>query len=265
MLFDLHNDFPTALSDKMYDLYLSDACGVTITGAVWSGAFDADIEKCVKKTIACLKSLNTTKTIPVAIEDIGFTAERELYKTFDFSDCMYCSLTWNYNNRFAGGALDDGVLTKSGKDVIEIMNAQGCAVDLAHLNERSFYSAVDCAVRAVCSHTGFNRHLRSLDDRRIRLAVSRNIVIGLSVVTAFTDADSAQTFADVIDRFVQKYGVRCLAVGTDFNGSSDIPEEIKSYNGLMRVADILKFRGYDDRSIQDIFYNNAYSFFKKER
>ena len=48
------------------------------------------------------------------------------------------TLTWNYNNRLAGGCLDDGVLTSLGKMVIRRMNDYGIMLDLSHINEKSF-------------------------------------------------------------------------------------------------------------------------------
>ena len=117
----------------------------------------------------------------------------------------------------------------------------------------------------MCSHTGFNGHLRSLDDKQIRALTARNGIIGLCTVRAFTDAYSAEQFAEIIDRFVQKYGCNGLALGTDFNGSDDIPEDINGYDKLIKVKDILLRRGYSNDAVNKIFFENANTFYEKER
>lgn len=259
MLFDLHNDFPTRLLNADYNEYISANKGITVTAAIWTSEFYVGVEETV---------INITKrleSVPIAIEDIGFLCGGQRYKSFDFSPYFYCSLTWNANNGFAGGTLDDGQLTESGKEVIRIINDSGCVVDLAHLNKKSFYQALDNAKYVMCSHTGFNGHLRSLDDRQIRALIARDAIIGLCTVRAFTDAYSAEQFVKVIDGFVQKYGCNSLAFGTDFNGSDDIPDDINGYNKLVKIKDLLIRRGYTREDVNKIFFENANTFYKKER
>ncbi|MDE6200885.1 MAG: dipeptidase [Clostridiales bacterium] len=261
MLFDLHNDFPTRFLNADYCLYLPKGNNV-VTSVIWTSEFTDDAE-CMVNNIT--ERLSTAGHMPIAIEDIGLLANAEKFRHFDFSRYLYCSLTWNYNNAFAGGAWDDGRLTELGKAVIRVVEDSGCYIDLAHLNKKSFYDVLDCAKNVLCSHTGFNGHPRSLDEQQIKSLVARNAVIGLCTVRAFTDANSVEQFANVIDRFVQKYGCDCLAFGTDFNGSDDIPNDINDYDKLQNVRDILYRRGYDCRSVNKIFFDNANILYKKER
>lgn len=257
MLFDLHNDFPTRF-------FYADYCGFCstdriVTAVVWTSEL-TDAENAVNGITA---RLSHCSSLPIAIEDIGFLAECEKYKRFDFSRYFYCSLTWNHNNGFAGGALDDGQLTERGKSAIRAIEDSGCYIDLAHLNKKSFLQVLDCAKNVLCSHTGFNTHPRSLDDEQIKLLLERNAVIGLCTVRAFTDAYSIDQFADVIDTFVQKYGSDGLALGTDFNGSDDIPNDMDSYDKLVKLKDILMGRGYDCETVNKIFFKNAQSIYNR--
>ncbi|MDE5562143.1 MAG: dipeptidase [Clostridiales bacterium] len=261
MLFDLHNDFPTRFFNADYCSYIPKNSN-KVTAVIWTSEFADDA---VSKVNGITGRLSAIKDVPIAIEDIGFLADGEKFKLFDFSRYLYCSLTWNYNTAFAGGALDDGRLTGLGKSAIRIIEDRGCYIDLAHLNKTSFYDVLDCAKNVLCSHTGFNGHPRSLDGQQINALVARNAVIGLCTVRAFTDAHSAQEFANVIDAFVQKYGCDCLALGTDFNGSDDIPDDINDYDKLLSVRDILYRRGYDRQSVDKIFFDNANILYKKER
>lgn len=257
MLYDLHNDFATKYGYSRYDGYLRSAGDTTVTAAIFTSEMHGDIALAVGKIADRLKP----KGIPTAIEDIGFSAENELFRDFDFSEYSYCSLTWNGENAFAGGAFSDGTLTSLGRRAIERLNSCGCALDTAHLNKMSFFAAADASARVLCSHTGFNGHPRSLDENRIKTIVSRGGIIGLSVVTAFTDATDVRSFACVIDGFVERYGEDNLAIGTDFCGTRDLPHGIRGYRDFEKVRAALTRMGYGENSINKIFYANAKNFF----
>ena len=255
MVFDLHNDFPTAIEKGEFASYVR-SNDVKITSVIWTSEFENASAR-VNELYDALKPLNN----PIAIEDIGFLADGR-YKEFDFSRYFYCSLTWNYDNSFAGGALGHDDLTSEGRRVIERMNGV-CAVDLAHLNRKSFYSVLDNAKKPICSHTGFNEHPRSLDECQIKALVARNTPIGLCAVTKFTDAYTATELANAIDDFVQRYGKDTLCVGTDFYGSSDLPNDFKSYADFFLIEDRLRRLGYSQADIHSIFYGNAMRFYEE--
>lgn len=257
MIFDLHNDFPTKLPSESFGEYCRNA-KATVTAAIWTTELDAPL-KTVNDTVKALRDDKACRRLPIAVEDLGFLYAGGEYRAFDYSAFAYCSLTWNYNNGFAGGALDTGGLTTAGQELIMIMNGQ-CAVDLAHLNKKSFYAALELAENPCCSHTGFNAHKRSLDESQVRELLARHATIGLCTVKAISGAENFSQFVAVIDGFVQKYGqdgVDCLAFGTDFNGSSDIPKDISEYSDLDCVGFELMRLGYDKDSVEKIKYRNA--------
>lgn len=258
MFFDLHNDFATALPVDKYDEYLNNNAG---DGIVAAAIFTTELEKATAARTVNDITANLMRTgMPIAIEDMGFIGGD--YNNFDFSPYLYCSLTWNYNNAFAGGALDDGSLTKAGRSVIEKINCR-CALDLAHINRKSFFDALDAAKHPMCSHTGFNGHLRSLTHEQIKALINRQGIIGVSSVVAFTDANTCKQLATVIDGFVQKYGVEYLSLGTDFNGTTNLPVDFKDYNDIALLSVELQKLGYNDCSINKILYENALRFYKE--
>ncbi len=258
MFFDLHNDFATVISPNNYNGYLHEsACGGIVTAAI----FTTELEKnTAVKTVKDITAALVPTGMPIAIEDMGFIGDE--YKNFDFSPYLYCSPTWNYNNDFAGGALDDGTLTKVGRDLIERINSF-CALDLAHLNKKSFFAALDASRYPICSHTGFNDHPRSLDAAQIRALIDRRGVIGLCAVKNFTDAYSCAELGRVIDGFVQKYGMDYLCLGTDFLGSKNLPADFADYADMKTLRSELGKLGYDDRSINKILYENANRFYEE--
>ena len=262
MIFDLHNDYPTVLPrGKMleYAENLTDN-GTTATAAVFTSELDAGM---AMRTVTEVRGLlsDSRADIPLSVEDLGFLADGDI-DTFDFCGLFYCSLTWNYDNVYAGGALDGGKLTDKGKKLIEAMNGK-CAVDLAHLNRRSFFDALDCAQNPICSHTGFSEHPRCLNKAQISALARRHVPIGLSVVAKFSGAKSAREFAVVIDKYVQCYGCDNLCIGTDFNGSIDIPYDLSDYSMFATVVAELVAMGYTQRDCNKILYDNANRFYKE--
>lgn len=257
MLFDLHNDYPTVIPPSEYKKYNSDSVA-TVTAVIWTSEFDA--ENALARVDDITNALRAVgHDIPIAIEDCGFIRD---IGSFDFGKYFYCSLTWNHNNRFAGGALDDGALTRDGKRAIEKMNGK-CAVDLAHLNRKSFFQALDSAKRPMCSHTGFGNHRRCLDAEQIAALTERRGIIGLCAVTAFTSAKTVGELASVIDGFVSKYGIDSLCIGTDFNGTVDLPAGFGSYADIDNLHIALECIGYTGNDIERIFYNNAKQFYEE--
>ncbi len=264
MIFDLHNDFPTAIPERDHRDYIAKNADAVITAAIWTSDMGDSALENVRRITDKLISFGVSRQVRIAIEDIGFSAECDGYENFEFDKYLYCSLTWNRDNAYAGGALDDGTLTDKGVRVIKRIESSGCTLDLAHLNKKSFYAALDCVQTAVCSHTGFNGHKRSLDDSQIRELIAHDGLVGLCTVTAFTDITDADGLCATIDGFVQKHGARHLAFGTDFYGSRDIPECINDYDKLSEsVKRGLKAFGYPDADIDGILFSNANDFFTR--
>lgn len=258
MIFDLHNDFPTALDKELYKKYVKQNRKTLITAVIWTSELG---DRATEKVDDITEALRRVGRMPIAVEDVGFLAKRDGYKHFDFDKYLYCSLTWNYDNAFAGGALDDGDLTECGKQIVEYIKHSRCVLDLAHLNKKSFYKVIERCERVICSHTGFNKHLRSLDKTQIGEIIARNGLIGMCAVTAFTGAHNLSEFAEEIDRFVQKYGVNNLAIGSDLYGSSDVPDDMNDYSKLDCLNYRLKEFGYTDGDIDGIFRRNAFEYF----
>lgn len=258
MIFDLHNDFPTVLPSSEFARYVANSDAV-VTAAIWTTELENPIDF-IDDTALKLKDLG----VPIAIEDIGFLCDvgGEIVEKFDFSRFLYCSLTWNDKNGFAGGATDDGRLTRAGKKMIERMNG-ACAVDLAHIGKSAFYDALDAARRPICSHTGFVENARCLDEGQITALVRRKAPIGLCAVRRFSGAKTAIEFAETIDKFVTRYGIDCLCLGTDFFGSDDLPPDLNEYSHFSAVAAELRRSGYAENDIDDIFYLNAKRFYEE--
>jgi len=252
MIFDIHNDIMTAHGENAEKFILQNMV-VLVIWATRLTQWDA---------FTLARKANTISR--TAFEDISFVDD--ITKLLEVNP-LYCSLTWNYDNKFAGGALQDGELTGLGKDAIEFLNSANIPLDTAHLNRKSFFEAVTCADKVLCSHTCFDyvcSHPRNLTDEQIIYIIEKKGIIGITFVSEFL-SDSIAKIDDIIrhiDYFVQKFGVKNLAIGTDFLGTAPV-DGISNYFDISKISNRLVGLGYSQEAINQIFFKNAQEFFIK--
>lgn len=173
------------------------------------------------------------------------------------------TLTWNYDNALAGGALDNGGLTPLGKDIIKAFNRYNIALDLAHLNKESFFAAAELADRVLCSHTGLKTlisHKRNITDEQVMYISSRKGVIGLSVYPVFVGKDVKEGFSDAIEHLNSLGCEDIVAFGSDFDGAE--------MTEISTIPDCLILNGYLEEKFgkslaKKVFWDNAKTFFDK--
>ena len=170
------------------------------------------------------------------------------------------SLTWNGENALAGGCLSDGGLTSRGERMVTELSQKGIAIDVSHLNTRSFCELLDCCPHIVATHSCLNvfcNHPRNLADWQIKEITERGGIIGITLVTSFLGGQGrAEDVFRHIDYGVQKFGLKHFCLGTDFNGTSDLPRGVEGYCGAGRLAELFMCAGYDEDDIGAIFSGN---------
>ena len=151
------------------------------------------------------------------------------------------------------------------------MNENGIKTDTAHLNESSFYDVAKLSYigPVLCSHTAFygvHKHPRNLKDAQIKRITDSNGLAGLCLAGDFLTSEKSASVSDAvrhIDYFAGKFGVNCLAIGTDFYGADNFPRGLENYGGFGRLAEKLSRLGYSEFIINRIFYENARNFFTR--
>ena len=254
MIFDLHNDIYSATNQPISDFISSVENLYGCIGVDWTSRKNG--------LISFEQKINAEK-IYYAIEDLHFYTKKEQDVILKLNP-LYCSLTWNDENALAGGAFSDGDLTKIGKRVIDFLNDNDICIDLAHLNKRSFYSVVERSRKVIVSHTGvyeLKNHRRNIDLLQAKLITQKQGLIGLTPVTFFMKGETVRDFAETIDFLVDKIGESQVAIGTDFNGSTDFPNGLTSYFDFNKVRYYLENLGYKSTAIDDIFFKNAMRYF----
>lgn len=203
-----------------------------------------------------------------SFENLEFLkTDKELDELIKFNP-FSCSLTWNYSNQFAGGTFGYDGLSKSGQDLVRVLNDNNILIDTAHINRRSFWDVVKISNRPILnSHTCFNlkEHRRNIDIEQVNAIIETNGFIGITFIGKFLIYDRPFSCYEIfknIDAIVQEFGKKNIGIGSDFFGTEDLPYDLKSYNDFENLYQIFKDHNYSQSDIDDIFYNNFANFVK---
>ncbi len=250
MLFDLHNDLltgePIGEIEKIALGYADRLRGVVL--AFWSTNYLSLPEI----------RLPRRQNLFFAVEDMHFFTPEQADNLIRLSP-VYCGLTWNYDNGLAGGAYSDGTLTERGKAVVRFLNRSGITVDLAHLNERSFFRVLELAARPIVSHTfvsELHEHKRNISFRQIEAVIEKHGIIGLTPINDFTGG-GFDAYVRGVAALIDRFGDGHFAVSSDIYGSTDFPDELRDYDGYGALEAALARLGYGQKTINKIMYENA--------
>jgi len=184
------------------------------------------------------------------------------------------TLTWNQRNRIADGIGESRTgsgLTEFGLKVIDEMNDLGMIIDVSHLSETGFWDVFKRSkTPIVASHSNCYAlcpHLRNLKDEQIKALADKEGVIGITFVPNFlTQEKRKTTVKDVvkhIDYLVEKVGVDYVGLGSDFDGTGDLPLGLEGVDKIPNLTEELLDRGYKEREIEKILGGNFLRAFKE--
>lgn len=264
MIADFHNDYLTHKDfNKILQKYK--ASENKIIGAFFKKGDYVYTKNLLNKFLNVKK-----KNLYFAFEDFSYTEDllNLIHGLLNFNP-VYTGLSWNYENNLAYGAYSDGKIKQRGKEVIKALNERGIYLDVAHLCEKSFYDAFNYTDKIICSHTCFyelKNHPRNIKREQIKVLVSNGGLIGLTFYKPFLTSENMANVYDVykhIDYFVQNFGVKNLALGTDFYGCEEFPEGFFDYDFESILKDFLLKHGYRPSDIDAILYKNLSDFLDK--
>jgi len=159
-----------------------------------------------------------------------------------------------------------------GIKLLKQMEKLGMIIDVAHLNEKSFYDVLALTdkniinshgnVRALCNHP------RNLTDDQMRALRKADGLMGLTLAGSFIDSNPAkrtvERFIDHIDHALAIMDEDHICFGFDFMDylDEDFPngniEEVNNATLVYRISEGLKRRGYTDEQIEKMSYRNFY-------
>ena len=178
------------------------------------------------------------------------------------------TLTWNGPNELGSGHDTPGGLTAFGREAVAEMERLGVVADVSHLNDRGFedllaaakkpFAASHSNARSVCGHR------RNLPDEFIREMVRRECLIGLNYSRSFLSDEGRGSLEDLyrhVCRFLELGAERCLALGSDYDGT-DIHPDLDSVEKSLGIGAYLTAHGIPAGTAEDICFNNAWRFFQ---
>jgi membrane dipeptidase len=143
--------------------------------------------------------------------------------------------------------LGGGGLTKRGKQLVEQLDAARIFVDLAHVDRKGFWDAVDAHDRSlplIDTHTGVDgvkEHWRNIDDDQIRAIAESGGVVGIMFEPGFLRAKGMKNDAGMViahlEHVIRVAGEDAPALGSDYDGFIIPPPDLRDgFAAFYRLA-----------------------------
>ncbi len=211
-------------------------------------------------------ALSDSSIFPIYTVEGGAVIQDDVERLFELKNdgIKMLGLTWNGKNSIASGVYEEGSLTDFGKNTIRRMNELSIICDLAHLNNESFFAALEEAERAVVSHTCCDKvfaHPRNLSDDAIRAVCQRNGLIGICLYPIFLGGnDPYEDFYRHVFHMLDLGYEKNICIGSDFDGA-EMHGTLSGINDIKKLFGYIVDRGVPYSIAENVFFKNANNFF----
>lgn len=200
------------------------------------------------------------------------------YGIEDISDVEYLydrgvrciGLVWNDDNALASGVLGSGGITDFGKKVISKMNELRIFLDVSHMNDRSFFEAVELTeLSPVASHSNSRSvcdNPRNLTDEQFKIIMEKGGYVGINYYPLFLTGDKNAAISDIIkhiEYFLSLGGENVIGLGSDFDGIDYLPKEMHSIGDIDKLISQMQRIGWSDCLVRKILSENFENIIKK--
>ncbi len=182
------------------------------------------------------------------------------------------TLTHNGGNAFAEGTYGDPSrgLSTAGRMLVKLAEKRGVALDLSHLNEQGARELLSLTEGPVLASHANCRALcpdeRNLSDEVIDELAAHGGIIGVTLHRPFVGLRGGiDDLLRHVEHLLERVGETAVAIGSDFDGTDMLIEGIENNADFEKIADRMSLFGYNEKLIANIFYENAYSFFRRWR
>jgi len=152
-------------------------------------------------------------------------------------------------------------LTAFGRDVVRECERAGVIVDLAHINRRGYFDALELAtVPPMVSHTGVlgvHDHWRNIDDEQLRAIADKGGCVGIIFARKYLGSASIDSVVDHLLHIVDVAGDDVPALGSDFDGFVVPPEGLEDIAAMPNLTVALSRRGVTPRVLEKILGGNV--------
>jgi len=175
------------------------------------------------------------------------------------------ALTWNRNNKWAGGCNGKAGITPEGADLVKEMDRLGMVHDVSHLSRTSVDDLLGTAHGpVVASHVGcdaVHAHKRNLTDEHMRAIAKRGGVVGLVLYAKFL-GDGRPGFGDAMKHLLHMLevcGADAVGIGSDMDGGfgkDELPVGFHTAADLPRIAEALREEGLSEAEVDKVCGGN---------
>ncbi len=182
------------------------------------------------------------------------------------------TLTWNGQNEIASGAYSEGGLTQFGRRYVKECENKNIIIDASHLNRQSFFELAQVVEKPfLASHSNADivnsaqGKKRNLSKEEIEVIKNKGGIIGLNYFTEFLEDENAKGLEALCRQIDYLFEMGCeniIALGSDYDGC-DICSELSGVEKLPEIYNKLLLNGYSEKTLNNLFYYNAHSFFER--
>ena len=173
------------------------------------------------------------------------------------------SLGWNEKNPLTGSHVTGGGLTDLGRAFVREAQRVGMLVDVSHISDEGFWDVMQVTEGPIIATHSNSRSVwnnsRNLTDDMFRAIVETGGLAGYNACDEFTgEKPTLDTICDHILHFMELApSGKHVALGGDLDGVDHTPEGFLGVQSWPALAERLSKRGLDEKTILDIYWNNA--------
>lgn len=193
----------------------------------------------------------------------GFGFDPALLENLHQIGFRISTLGWNEANELAGSNVTGGGLTEKGRAYIREAQRLGMLVDVSHISDEAFWNIMECTqAPIVASHSNSRSlcgHSRNLTDDMFRAICQTGGVAGINQYGEFLgEQPTLDTVCDHIFHFMElDPSGKHIALGGDLDGCETLSQGFEGIQSYPALARRLLERGLEEKTIGDIFWNNA--------
>jgi len=200
---------------------------------------------------------------------VGFGCDPALLEDLYRIGFRITSLGWNEKNALTGSHVTGGGLTDQGREFVKEAQRLGMLIDVSHISDEGFWDVMDITQapilathsnsRSVCNST------RNLSDDMFCAICQTGGVAGFNQYAAFVgDPPTMDAACKHILHFLElDSNGSHIALGGDLDGCDILVEGITGIQDYPKLSEYLLQRGLDEKTVYDIFWNNALGVIKR--
>ncbi|MFA7434994.1 MAG: membrane dipeptidase [Bacilli bacterium] len=275
ILYDLYISKTRGKENRFKDVHVAQLKDSVIKGGLWTvySPDKFDLIEAIKIALAEIDmSLLPGFELMLGLEGLLNLEKVEDMRVLYDLGIRHAMLTWNEENKYATGVAGDKDhgLKEEGKKLLDLMMELDMIIDVAHLNEKSFYDVLNYTnkniiyshgnVKSICDHR------RNLTTEQMQALRKANGLFGLTLAKNFVskneEKQDLEHFLNHVDEAVKIMDIDHVMFGFDFMDylSDDFPNsnivDVGSAPLAYRIIDGLVKRGYSNEDINKICYTN---------